>query len=372
LRVADVSRDVWGHFNPVRLMVGRGALARLTELVPENATTLLVTSAGFSRRGVTEGVRRLLGAGRVVVHDRVTPNPELDDLERATADLRSANIEAVVGLGGGSTLDTAKALSVALCSDGARPLEAVFRRDVPQAWSRGLRMIAIPTTAGTGAEVTPFATVWDATTHRKHSLGGDKLYPYAAVLDPELTVSLPADETLYSALDAISHSLESLWNKNRTPVSQLYALRALELAAASLTQVLERPADLARRMDMQQASMFAGLAISQTRTAVAHSVSYPLTSRYGVPHGLACSFTLPAILRMNIDKLSLGAAHVGILRSVLVLLESLELPQRLARYASAADVLALQAEMLAKGRIENFTGMLRGDLAGLLSESLSP
>lgn len=370
--MADVSRGVWTHFNPVRLKVGRGALSQVAELIPENAATLLVTSPGFTRRSVTERVRRLLGTARVAVYDRVTPNPELDDLERATADLRPANIEAVVGLGGGSALDTAKVLSVTLCSDVARPLEAAFRHGESKAWSQSIRMVAIPTTAGTGAEVTPFATVWDATTHRKHSLGGDELYPYAALLDPELTVSLPLEETVYSALDAISHSLESLWNKNRTPVSELYALRALELAAASLSQVLERPGDLARRMDMQQASMLAGLAISQTRTAIAHSVSYPLTSHYGVPHGLACSFTLPAILRMNIEALSFKAAEVEILRSVLVLLESLDLPQRVARYASPADVLALEGEMLAKGRIENFNGVLRGDLAGLLRESICP
>lgn len=370
--MSDASPDSWSHFNPVRLIAGRGALTRLPELVPGGATTLLVTTAGFSRRGVTERLRDLIGATHLVVHDRVTPNPELDDLERATTELRPAKVRTIIGLGGGSALDTAKALAIGLSTDVARPLDAVFRRGAPQAWSRSIRLLAVPTTAGTGSEVTPFATVWDTTTHRKHSLAGDSLYPDAAILDPELTVSLPHDETLYSALDAISHSLESLWNKNRTPLSQLHAVRALALAAASLSRVLEKPDDLAGRADLQQASTLAGLAISQTRTAVAHSVSYPLTSRYGVPHGLACSFTLPAILRMNIDGLSLGTAELAILHSILSLLESLNLGERLKHYVAAPDVIALQEEMLAKGRIENFKGTLRGDLADLLRESVSP
>ena len=368
--MAEVSPGVWTHHTPVRLIAGPNALERLPALLPDEGPILLVTTPGFSRRGLTDRVRGIAGRVGVVVYDRVTPNAELDQLETATAELRRADVRAIVGLGGGSTLDTAKALAVTLCSELARPLEAVFRRSEPQAWAKSLRLIAVPTTSGTGSEVTPFATVWDRTTHRKNSLSGDVLYPYAAVLDPELTISLPAEETLYSALDAISHALESLWNKNKTPLSELHAVRALSLAADALPRVLEKAEDVRARAAMQQASLLSGLAISQTRTAVAHSVSYPLTARFGVPHGLACSFTLPALLRSNCDRMSLDSAGVAVLRRVLRLLESLQLGERLRRYVAAPDVYALQDEMLAKGRIDNFDGRLDGDLASLLRESI--
>lgn len=361
----------WTHFNPVRVVAGRGVIERLPDIVATSGTVLLVTTQGFTRRGVTERVRALFEAGRIVVHDRVTPNPELDDLEAATAALRGRGIESIVALGGGSVLDSAKALAVSLPSGVERPLEAVFRAGGSQNWRSSLRLVAVPTTAGTGSEVTPFATVWDGTAHRKHSLAGDLLYPHTAVLDPELILTLPPDETVHTALDSISHALESLWNKNRTPMSELCAFRALELATRALPRVLDRPDDPDARGRMQQVSLLAGLAISQTRTAIAHSVSYPLTSRYGVPHGLACSFTLPAILRANADRLADDARGAATLAAVLLLLEGLRLPERLARYLSAEQVLALQSEMAAKGRIENFRGRLPGELGDLLRESLS-
>jgi phosphonate metabolism-associated iron-containing alcohol dehydrogenase len=369
--VADTP-DAWMHFNPVRVVAGRGALNRLPQLVSPGGPVLLVTTEGFARRGVTARVRALFGPGQpVIVHDRVTPNPELDDLESATAALRGRGIESIVAIGGGSVLDTAKGLALSLPSDVDRPFESVFRGGAPQDWRANLKLIAVPSTSGTGSEVTPFATVWDGVEHRKHSLTGERLYPHTALLDPELTLTLPPEETLHTALDSISHSLESLWNKHRTPVSELHAFRALELATDALPRVLEMPGDLDSRALMQQVSLLAGLAISQTRTALAHSVSYPLTSRYAVPHGLACSFTLPAILRANIDELAADQRGATTLRAVLKLLEGLDLGARLNRYLKPAELLALQAEMAAKGRIENFRGRLRGELADLLRESIS-
>src|SRR5690606_20309422 len=124
------------------------------------------------------------------------------------------------------------------------PLGKVLREGRQQTWEKKIPLVAIPTTSGTGAEVTPFATVWDQSEHRKYSITGDLIFPDTAVLDPELTLSLPEKETLYPGLDAISHALESLWNVNRTPVTAGFAIQALELAVEALPTVLGNPADL--------------------------------------------------------------------------------------------------------------------------------
>lgn len=366
-----VAPQVWSHAHPVRITAGGDALQRLPALIPAQAMCLLVTSAGFTRRGVTQRLVEQLGAFRVAVYDRVTPNPDLDDLDQAVAEFRAANSACIVALGGGSVMDAAKVLAVTLPSTLAQPLAAVFRGGSQPQWQVRLPVITIPTTSGTGAEVTPFATVWDRTTRAKQSLAGDFMYPVHAVLHPELTMSLPPDETLYPGLDAISHALESLWNKHRTPVSEALSLQALSMAIDALPTVLERPQDLPARARMQQASLLAGLAISQTRTAVAHSVSYPLTSHFGVPHGLACSFTLPELLRLNLP--ALVAEHpyqAQIFEAVLGFLQSLELHERIGRYASAAQVAELKGAMSTNGRIDNFDGDMGAGLAELVERSL--
>ena len=231
-------------------------------------------------------------------------------------------------------------------------------------------MTAIPTTSGTGAEVTPFATVWDHTNHKKHSLAGPHMYPRSALLDPSLTLSLPSEETLHTGLDATSHALESLWNHNRTPVSSVFAMRALSLIVDVLPSALEAPGDINHRSSMQEASLLAGLAISQTRTATAHAVSYPLTSHFDVPHGLACSFTLPVLLAANLPDLASEGLDEGVLLEVLTLLQGFDLADRLRKYAQPEAVLALQGSMTTKGRSENYAGTLPFGIDGLLRRSL--
>ena len=361
--------STWSHFNPVR--VSAGCLDDLLHHVPPCRHILLVTSHGFTRRGVTARVQTLLSGRRVTVFDEVRPNPDLKDLDAATAALRPAGIDAVVGLGGGSALDAAKALAVTLANPLERPLDHVLRQGASHEWVGRLPMTAVPTTSGTGAEVTPFATVWDHTDHKKYSLAGPHMYPTSALLDASLTLSLPPEETLHTGLDAISHALESLWNHHRTPVSSIFAMRALSLAVDALPGALEAPGDIVRRRQMQEASLLAGLAISQTRTAIAHAVSYPLTSHFGVPHGLACSFTLPILLEANLPHLISDGLDERVLLRVLALLQRFDLGERLSKYAQPEAVLALQGSMTTKGRSENYACPLPFGIDGLLQRSLS-
>jgi len=224
----------------------------------------------------------------------VTPNPDLADVERwcAAAPEAWARAEVVVGLGGGSALDSAKALATARGSAARvhRALGGTLDGDP-------LPLLAIPTTAGTGSEVTSWATLWDRAGNRKHSLADRRLYPSHALVDPALMLSAPRGVTLASGLDALSHALESLWNVNANPVSAACAVSAARAILATLPALMADLGSLALRERMAQASLLAGLAFSNTKTALAHSLSYPLTLQRGVPHGIACSFSLPQVMR---------------------------------------------------------------------------
>lgn len=200
---------------------------------------------------------------------------------------------------------------------------------------------------------------------------GEHVYPSHAVLDPELTLTLPHQETLYTGLDAISHALESLWNKNRTPISEACARQALNLAIKALPAVLEKPDDLLCRKQMQDASSMAGVAISQTRTAIAHSISYPLTIHYGMPHGLACSFTLPSIIAF-LKKNNILQEFRELFLSVENLLLSFDLRPKLGKYTDLKKSTILLNEMYLPNRADNFVvGILQKDILSFIEESLA-
>ncbi|PKN94480.1 MAG: alcohol dehydrogenase [Chloroflexi bacterium HGW-Chloroflexi-6] len=354
----------WQYHNPVRVV--QDSLTRIADFFPPNAHVLLVTSKGFVRRGMVARIQESLAGARSTLLDEVKPNPDLQDLDAATSNLRRQGISAVIGLGGGSALDTAKTLSLTLSTDVANPLQTIFRQQTNIPWQSRLPLVAIPTTSGTGAEVTPFATVWDHAQHRKHSLASPLMYPDIALLDAELTLTLPEQETLYPGLDTFSHALESLWNRNATPISRMLALKALALAVKALPTLLNTPSSLVNRADMQLASTLAGMAISQTRTAIAHAISYPITTRFGTPHGLACSFTLPALLKINIEHLASNLTEKELLKDVLNLLDNLNLDIHLQKYISPAELLQLEDEMTTLGRNDNYQGCAPIEIAKVL------
>lgn len=289
----------WKFWNPVRILFGMNRLGELPSLVAGDRV-LLLTTRGFSRRGLTAAIAGLLPDKTLSIRDHLAPNPEIDSVQHLTASLGDERVDVIVALGGGSVIDTAKALSVSLPGrQEGFSLRAHLAADAPLPSCAPLKVIAIPTTAGTGSEVTPFATLWDTGAGEKYSLTSERLFPHTALLDPALTATLPRRQTIISGLDALSHAFESLWNRNASPLSAAWARQAIELTFEALPRLLATPDDLVWRARMLEASLLGGLAISQTKTALAHSISYPLTARCGVPHGLACSFTLPALLKYN-------------------------------------------------------------------------
>jgi len=285
----------WSFHNPVRITFGDGALDRISGVL-DGRRYVLVTYDGPPFREMATRIAAEAGEPLEFIDD-VLPNPDFVGLAKSCARLgtRLEAPEAIVALGGGSVIDTAKVLS-ASSGDFERVRRYLVDHEGEEALG-SVPIIAIPTTAGTGSEVTSWASVWDTRAGRKYSLWRPDLYPEHALVDPELTVGIPRMLTVSTALDALSHSLESIWNVNANPVSTNFAV----VAATEILEVLPSLAtdlgSLALRSRMARAALLAGLAFSNTRSALAHSLSYPITLRYGLPHGLACSFSLPILLR---------------------------------------------------------------------------
>lgn len=290
---------MWTYYNPVNVHAGRGALAQLPALLGTRRALLIAFPEAIGL-GLVERIRGLLGERLVAVETSVQPNPDVQWLapmyERLWREHPQA--ECVVALGGGSAIDCAKVMltrgpggrfgELLAAMEGAAPMQAGAHR----------KLIAIPTTAGTGSEVTPWATVWDQARGRKLSLQLPWTWPEAAIVDADLMRSLPPAATLASGLDALSHALESLWNIHRNPVSASLAVAAARSIIATLPHLMARPGQPELRERLATAALQAGLAFSNTRTALAHSLSYDITLQHGTPHGIACSFSLPRIMQL--------------------------------------------------------------------------
>lgn len=352
--------DSWSYFNPVRISFGPGKLAEVAGLAAD--PVLIITTAGATKRGLTDRVCHLLQERKVHVYDSVQANPDFTDLEAALEEWRKHKIRGLIALGGGSVMDFAKAMTVGLAEPGLNLRESISAgRDL--ASIDPLPLIAIPTTSGTGSEVTPFATLWDFKLKKKFSLTTTRLYATHALLDPELTTTLPWDATLAPGLDALSQCYEAIWNRGATGVTTALATRGISLVPGALRTLRKTPSDLGARAAMQEASLLSGLAISRTRTALAHSMSYPITAHFGMPHGLACSFTLPALLEFNqgaddgrLGKLAreLGFSPEAHVRSLQELFRDLEVAAAVKSYVpDYSRLYDLVPEMYTPGRADN-------------------
>ncbi|MGI2859651.1 phosphonoacetaldehyde reductase [Shewanella algae] len=284
---------MYRYHNPVEIITGLGALRALESRVAQQDYVLL-THPGQTFTTMAERVIAAAARPPLACLTDVEDNPSLANLQRLCRQLQAlpAKPALLLALGGGSVIDACKVL----CATGGDfdRLRAMLNGTEPVA---PLPYIAIPTTSGTGSEVTCWATVWDPETQRKHSLAHPALYARSALLEPELTLSLPLNLSISTALDALSHALESLWNHNRNPLSSQYAVRAAQMILSQLPRLKLCSHELALRETLQLASLFAGLAFSNTKTSLAHNISYRVTLEKGVSHGQACSFTLPMIIR---------------------------------------------------------------------------
>lgn len=304
----------WQYCNPVEIHFGSGIINNLPDFAGSNKS-ILITTPGFTKRGISYSLEKLLGKSLVAIFDGVQPNPTFSSIKTAFRNLQLFEYDLIIALGGGSAIDTAKAVAAIGALSNEAWIDNHLKRGVHFPNLFGPKpIIAIPTTAGTGSEVTMWATVWDMDEMKKYSISHPSLYPKKAILDPELTLTLPQEETIYSGLDALSHSMESIWNKNHNPISDIFALKAISLVHDYLPELKNDLSNFDLRTLLLRASIFAGLAFSNTKTALAHSISYPLTANFGLPHGLACALPLPHLLRFNGNK---AAERINIMAKAL-------------------------------------------------------
>jgi len=352
----------WIFFNPTQIIFDFNCLEFISSINYQKIA--LITTPGFKRRGVVNRIEKILNDRLLYIYDKVTPNPTIEEIDEAALAIKPNSPDCILALGGGSSIDTAKSIARLISCKNDVTLSNHFRKQTPFREEDSLPIFTIPTTAGTGSEVTPFATVWDAQNEKKYSLSGKDLFPKIAFLDPLLTLDQPELLTISAGLDAVSHALESIWNKNANPITISLSTQSLHFSLENLPVVKKEPKNLRARTRMLEASLMAGMAISQTRTALAHSISYPITARYAVPHGIACGFTLPALLRFNAKaddgrllnlSNALGYSSIdGLIEALSKLCNELDVPSYLFKNVPHIDqMLEILNEMFTPGRADN-------------------
>ena len=287
-------------FSPLnRVVFGPGTLARLGEVACElgGKRILLVTDPGLEEAGHPQrAVANLQAAGLdVFIFDEVRENPTSVQVEVGAAFARERDIDLIVAVGGGSSMDCAKGLNFLLTNGG----KMADYKGFGKATKPMLPSIGVPTTAGTGSEAQSYALITDERTHLKMACGDKKAAFRVAILDPELTVSQPRGVTAVTGVDALAHAVESYVCTTRNPVSQAYSLAAWRLLEPSFETVLQEPANLDARAAMQVGSHLAGAAIENAMLGICHSCANPLTAHYGITHGTAIGLLLPHVIRFN-------------------------------------------------------------------------
>lgn len=275
-----------------------GAIRSVGELLDETGATSIFLVTGrcsYAASGAEQVLEKQLRGKRVLRFSDFESNPQLPEVERAVELFRQNPANLILAVGGGSVLDMAKLIAILSVQGGSAADVVLGRRPIAE---NGQPVMAIPTTAGTGAEVTHFATVY--VDQRKHSLAHPSMRPAYAIVDPELTYSLPPHTTAVTGLDAFSQAVESMWSVAASRETKDYSREAIRLALDHLHSAVHQPSPQARYA-MSKASHLAGKAIDIAKTTAPHALSYTLTARFGVPHGHAVALTLGPLWIFNSD-----------------------------------------------------------------------
>jgi len=287
------------HEPRTRLVFGAASIERLGELARELGAkrVLLVTDPGIVAAGHAEHVcRNLEAAGlKTTVFDRALENPTTVCVDSCLAVAKETGPDTIIGLGGGSAMDTAKGCNFLLTNGGRmQDYQGVGKARKPM-----LPFIAVPTTAGTGSECQSAALIVDEQTHQKMACLDPKAAARIAILDPKLTLSQPPRVTACAGMDAIAHALETAVTTRSNPLSRMYSREAFALSARAFAEVVTHPKDLEARGRMLLGAALAGLAIENSMLGAAHAAANPLTAHFGIVHGQAVGLMLPHVIRFN-------------------------------------------------------------------------
>jgi alcohol dehydrogenase class IV len=325
---------------------------------------LVVTDRGIVKSGLLDKVLSPLRAVRAtpVIYDKVEADPPEAIVREAASLAQSAAVTAIIGFGGGSSLDVAKL--VALLAYGKERLEDIY--GVNNVRHKRLPLALVPTTAGTGSEVTPIAVVTTGSSEKKGVVSA-VLLPDLALLDPELTISLPPIVTAATGLDAIVHAIEAFTsiNANNNPISKHLARTAISLLTSAIQTAVKNGTDQTARSDMLLGSMLAGQAFANSPVAAVHALAYPLGGHYHVPHGLSNALVLPHVLQFNNDVC--GEAYAELATIAFPCLAEMPLEARASAFI--AEIQKLSRAMEVPQRLRD-VGVDPSDLTSLASDAM--
>jgi len=353
-------------YMPTHLFYGVGSLEDLTKAIAEEQWGRVLVMAG-PRVSKTECFQELLdhlrkAQAQVQVFDEVEPDPHAETVERAGRVAVEMRAQCVLGYGGGSNIDAAKAVAV-LATNGGRARDHVGR---PRYGAPPLPVAAVPTTAGTASEVTYFSVITDVERQEKFVLASSQIAPRLAALDPRVLTSAPRAVLAAAGLDALTHAIESYVSLEATPVTKPLALEAARLIAANLRRLCEDPQDLDAGMGTLLGSNLAGWAFNHSHLGAAHALALPPGARFGVPHGVANAILLPVVMEYNCASAASAYAPLAeafgvsggddaeraaaVVRAVRDLRAEVGLPQRLSEVGVAEEALEAMSQDASKSR----------------------
>ena len=350
---------------PTAIEFGWGSLTRLAGLVKglNGTRALVVGDPGVLKAGLVERVAGELAAAGipVVTFTDVESDPDARSVDSGVQLAKSKECDIVVGVGGGSALDVAKVIGLMFTNPGnIRDYAGVDKVERP-----GVPVIAIPTTSGTGSEMTIWSVLSDKEKKTKFGVGSVLNCARVALLDPELTLSLPPTITAATGMDALTHALESYVNKATQPISEAMSEQSMTLIARSLRVAVAQPDNAHARADMLLASTLAAMAFNSTRLGLVHAFAMPLGSRFHIPHGLVNAIMLPVVMRYNLPgNLGKFARIAEIFGEPVAGLSLRDAAER-----SVAAVESLKADVGITAKLGQF-GMTEADLDGVADEAL--
>ncbi len=291
---------MWNYKQPTEIRFGIGERKALPEIVERfGKRAVLVTDPGVKGYPATAEIIEMLGPDARLFSE-VEPNPTVSSVDKLAETINAHSADVVIALGGGSALDCAKAASSVAVQGGPT---SRYHSGGEKLDERHLPLIALPTTAGTGSEVTPIAVLDDPEKGVKTPLIHDNFFPRVALIDPELTFTMPPKVTAATGFDALAHAIEGYWSKNHQPICDLMALEAVRLFFRHFPLVLDNPGNREAREGMSMTALLGGLAFQLPKNAAVHACSYPLSSKYHLPHGVACAMTLDHFVRFNSEEM---------------------------------------------------------------------
>lgn len=351
----------WEFMLPVKLVFGNGKRKDLEKYINEIGGTrgILVCSKSFAKNGTADEFVKMSGGLIKGIFSDVRPNPTTDNVDSCVKLMRELNADFAVALGGGSPMDCCKAACAIAKGDdvirsyhtGGKAINA----------NEAIPMIAVTTTSGTASEVTNISVLTDVALNLKNPMNDPAMYPKIAVIDPELTLTVPKQITASTGLDVLAHAVESYWATIHQPVCTACSIYSARLVFEWLEKAYNNPNDLAAREKMAEASIVAGVAFSHPRTTGSHACSFPLTNIYGVPHGEACAFTLDYFIKFNADKADADGRITALAKDC-----GFESP-----YAMADEIHAMKKRMGMKTKLSEIGCVTDEQITELTKKSMS-